>query len=548
MATANLLDCTQLELVTLERVRYFSRQALTAEDMTADQEYFRAKMRRHNRYLHGWGVVCGMIVAVAPTTQRPWQVQVGTGYALGPYGDEIYIPEPVFIDLGQCGPGALTDPCDPGTLLRPNQSRQGATIFLAVRYEECFARPVRVMPGGCGCQEQACETSRIRDSFEIDCLEELPPSHQGQAPPSICDVLSGRNLQLCPPCPADPWVVLARVTLPASGNVPVAQSQIDNFVRRQLFSTAAIQDQVIRCCCGTQERRPARVTSINPPAGTVFTNANTVPPAVIATFSKNLQPATVNANTFQVLRFVPGTPSVLLPGQVSYDDGNRSARFTPNTPFTVPGIYQVTIVGSGPSAIVDSDNLALDGNDDGQPGGNFLSQFTVSVPQPTPTPTTVPPPTPSPTGPAAPLTARLVGPSPVPTAPEGQAAAAGDLRIILNGGTTGDTLQMNISVVLNTNIVRTAGPARCIDETSGDTVDGAVASPNSYVFTGVKTVQPGAGAQRVLQITNMTVQTTLQPAPAPTVFTVQALVSLASATPVPLTPTTQAVLLITPRG
>ena len=70
MATANLLDCTQLELVTLERVRYFSRQALTAEDMTADQEYFRAKLRRHNRYLHGWGVVCGMIVEINANWRR----------------------------------------------------------------------------------------------------------------------------------------------------------------------------------------------------------------------------------------------------------------------------------------------------------------------------------------------------------------------------------------------------------------------------------------------------------------------------------------------
>jgi hypothetical protein len=60
MATAILTDCTQLDSVALERVKYFSRQLLTADDMTADQDYFRNKMRRHNRYLHGWGVVCGM--------------------------------------------------------------------------------------------------------------------------------------------------------------------------------------------------------------------------------------------------------------------------------------------------------------------------------------------------------------------------------------------------------------------------------------------------------------------------------------------------------
>jgi hypothetical protein len=42
----------------LERVRYFPRQLITADDMRAEQEFFLNKMRRHNRFLHGWGVVC----------------------------------------------------------------------------------------------------------------------------------------------------------------------------------------------------------------------------------------------------------------------------------------------------------------------------------------------------------------------------------------------------------------------------------------------------------------------------------------------------------
>ncbi len=37
----------------LERVHYFPRQLITANDMTAEQDYFRQKQRRHNRFLHG---------------------------------------------------------------------------------------------------------------------------------------------------------------------------------------------------------------------------------------------------------------------------------------------------------------------------------------------------------------------------------------------------------------------------------------------------------------------------------------------------------------
>ena len=64
----------------LERVRYFPRQLITADDMRAEQEFILNKMRRHNRFLHGWGVVCGCKVVPMPTDQHPWQVQVCPGW------------------------------------------------------------------------------------------------------------------------------------------------------------------------------------------------------------------------------------------------------------------------------------------------------------------------------------------------------------------------------------------------------------------------------------------------------------------------------------
>ena len=57
----------------LERPRYFPGQLMTPEEMILEQNYFRDKMRRHNRLLHGWGVVCGAVVcrAVIPTSNGP---------------------------------------------------------------------------------------------------------------------------------------------------------------------------------------------------------------------------------------------------------------------------------------------------------------------------------------------------------------------------------------------------------------------------------------------------------------------------------------------
>src|SRR5437764_13120275 len=92
--------CMPGEITSTERVRYFARQLITADDLTQEQEYFRAKMRRHNRLLHGWGVVCGC--KVVPGT-GDYTVVIQTGYALSPQGDEITIDKSLTIDLSKQG-------------------------------------------------------------------------------------------------------------------------------------------------------------------------------------------------------------------------------------------------------------------------------------------------------------------------------------------------------------------------------------------------------------------------------------------------------------
>jgi hypothetical protein len=526
MANATLNDCTQLDTTVLERVNYFPRQLLTADDMTADQAYFLAKLRRHNRFLHGWGVVCGMEVSVAATANNPWQVQIGAGYALGPYGDEIYIPSPVTLDLAQCGPGSSTDPCDPGSLLQGTVSKTGALLYIAVRYEECFSRPVRVMPGGCGCDESNCEPSRISDSYEIECLSDLPPSSQpGEPGVSLCDIVSGQALAQCPPCPTDPWVVLARVQLPGISGTVLVQGQVDNTTfRRKLFSTAAIQAQLILCCCKGSDRSPARVTSINPPGGQVFTNASTVPPAVILTFSKHLTAATVTTSTILVVRVDPATgQSKPLQGTVTYDDGTQTAQFVPAEAFTIAGTYLVTVVGSGPNQIVDSDNLALDGNDDGLAGGNFISQFSVTVPNPTPTPT------PTPTVASSPITLLVAGPAPVPQGQQQNPTALGPLLLTFSGGAPGQSLLGDVMITLSTKLAKTAAADTAVLEDADGNKFQGVKGANTYTFKAVKITMPAAG-DSVARVVNMKANASIQ---SRTAFDITALLSFAS------TPSTQ---------
>lgn len=238
-------------LQTLERVRYFPRQLITADDMTLEQEYFRQKMRRHNRFLHGWGVVCGCIVETAADADHPWQVRLCPGFAVAPQGDDIPVSNPVLYDLasGMCDREPCQPwPCPPSTNTSSSTERQ-EPVYLAIRHAECDSRPVRVHPLGCGCDESLCEYSRIRDDFELKLLCELPKSHIQAADEDNAWTTQLKNwseqegslpVPPCTACPDEPWVVLARIRLPKEGT-PIVAGMIDYVGRRVLYSANTLR-------------------------------------------------------------------------------------------------------------------------------------------------------------------------------------------------------------------------------------------------------------------------------------------------------------------
>lgn len=87
----------------LRRVNYVTGQLLTAEDLQRDQEYFRDRLRRHNRALHGWGVVSGLDVDAVQDSTGAVVVTVAPGFALSPQGEEIVVAEPVSLALPPAG-------------------------------------------------------------------------------------------------------------------------------------------------------------------------------------------------------------------------------------------------------------------------------------------------------------------------------------------------------------------------------------------------------------------------------------------------------------
>ncbi len=128
---------------TLIRNRYYTGKLLSAGDFEAEQQYLRAKHRRHNRLLHGVGIVSGLDVSVEtrPAGQEP-VVVVSPGVAISQEGDELVLCE-----------RATSDVC------------LGSEVcYVTVRLVE---RPTSVDAGG--------EASRVEESAEIAVVEDVAP-------------------------------------------------------------------------------------------------------------------------------------------------------------------------------------------------------------------------------------------------------------------------------------------------------------------------------------------------------------------------------------
>jgi hypothetical protein len=213
--------------------------------MRAEQEYFRQKLRRHNRMLHGTGVVCGLEVADASTGDHPMRVSVSAGYAISPQGDEICLPKVDYLDLADCGKDS-GDPCLPAvrsSIAVREASRAKGDFLIGIRYDECPSRPVRVMPAGCGWGDSSCDYSRTRDGWALGCWA-TPTGWKPDAGLGTDCAAIMKKLVSCPSESADVWVVLARVRFAANST---KIGDLANDVRHWVFSSTAIQGV---CCRG----------------------------------------------------------------------------------------------------------------------------------------------------------------------------------------------------------------------------------------------------------------------------------------------------------
>ncbi|MDQ2922540.1 MAG: hypothetical protein M3R52_13130 [Acidobacteriota bacterium] len=123
---------------SLERPRFFTGKLVTAEDLALEQLYFLEKLKRHNRSLHGFGIVSGLKV-----TTDSGKIAVDAGMALDCQGNEVVI-----------GTVQMLSPT--------TTSESWRTAYANIRYAEDSGAPATITTIA-----GATEVSTIREGFEI---------------------------------------------------------------------------------------------------------------------------------------------------------------------------------------------------------------------------------------------------------------------------------------------------------------------------------------------------------------------------------------------
>lgn len=143
----------------LHRLNYFDGRLLTAEDFREEQAYLLGRARRHNRHVHGWGVISGLDVRVTGNF-----VEVSPGAAIDCAGNELVVENGVALSM-------------------PPQARR---LVALLRYVEHGVDPLPTLQadpaGGEGTQfsriEEGCEL-HLDPAFVVELHPALLPGSPG---------------------------------------------------------------------------------------------------------------------------------------------------------------------------------------------------------------------------------------------------------------------------------------------------------------------------------------------------------------------------------
>lgn len=129
------------------RNNFFAGKVLTAEDLELEQDYFREKLKLHNRVLHGFGVVSGLDVS-----ERGGKLIVKPGLAIDCEGNEILLVAPRVESLPE--------------------SNSGMSVYLAIHYRELPRNPIPQLE-----LDELCHSSWVEETCALAFESQNPNQH-----------------------------------------------------------------------------------------------------------------------------------------------------------------------------------------------------------------------------------------------------------------------------------------------------------------------------------------------------------------------------------
>ena len=293
--------CLSCDIPAFCRNNYYRGKLLTERDFADEQRYTADKMRLHTRALHGWGVVCGLIVTPHPYCPDK-RLVVGSGLALDDCGREIRLLKEDWVDLpepvkpaapeasGQTPPSPAGEGAKPyaqphqDPYKPPHKDQNGQTperhhgdsgqghdddderaplpyepcddtpapqdLYLCIRYAECETEFSAAPFDDCSCTTSSQKPNRICEAYKFE-LFDTKPDHWDKAQHEPCGYdhcgeyyrMRRRQCQDASDVSCLPLAII-RDVVPGQ---PITEEQIDNWSARRQLATTETLDQIVRC-------------------------------------------------------------------------------------------------------------------------------------------------------------------------------------------------------------------------------------------------------------------------------------------------------------
>jgi hypothetical protein len=286
-------------------LNYHFGQLLGVDDFRAEQGFHVGRARRHQRLLHGHGVVAGYPVSYKSAIS---ELRVGPGLAIDGLGRDLQLDADQCVNLAKWW-AARVAAKDAGFADLLDKIEFTIDLDLVVCYATCLTDPVPAIAEPCAGAASDLAYSRVCETVRLQLVRHVEP----KVPPTVTTLPDTRDAlidalaqtPIAPPDSTDPQtlcLVLARldgVHFKKSGQTwQVDINNVDLHVRQTLLATSALQSLLL----------PALDTPA-PPAGPLVLNDKVAAlnDTVTLPFDQKLAGKSVQPGNFAITQFDPAT-------------------------------------------------------------------------------------------------------------------------------------------------------------------------------------------------------------------------------------------------